>query len=817
MYEYQQVYDKCLKYFDQDELATSSLLNKYLLKDKEGNFLEDCPEKLFNRLTDEFYRIEQNYDNSLTREQIYDVLKDFKYVIPGGSGLYGIGNNVQITSIANCFVLDSPNDNYSSIVNKDKELVQIMKRRGGVGIDLSTIRPAGSTINNAAKSSNGVTCFMERYSNTTKEVAQNGRRGALMQTIDCRHPDLEAFIKIKQDLTKVTGANISVKWHNDFLEAVENNQSYLLRFPVDVRPEQATYIKEVNAREIWNMFVESNWNSAEPGCLYWDTITNNSLSDCYPDFQTISTNPCGEITLSPYGSCILMAINLTGFVENQFTNQAKFNFEKFKDVIFTASKMIDDMVDLEIEKVNKIIDKIKNDPDSEDDKRDEIKLWETIKLNYQNGRRVGLGILGFGDMIAMLNMTYDSDQAISIAEDVFKNFHQNVMESQAIISEQRGPFKVFDWEKESGNFYYNDIDQSIIERIKKTGRRNISITTIAPTGTIAMLAQVSSGIEPIFMRSYNRRRKLNGEEIDKGVTPDHVDDEGINWIHYQVFHHKLNEWKQLHLGESVDQSPYWGSEAGELDWRVRVKLQSIAQKYITHSISSTCNLHKQITQEEIGQIYLQAWKQGCKGITIYRDGSRDGILFSDEEDKENNIIESHAPKRPKVLPCDIHYSTIEGNPWIFFVGHLNDAPYEILGGKRSHIEIPKKYKTGWIKKNGKVNGRRKYDLVLGSLDNDEEQTMIKDIGHNFSVDKSSFTRNISMSLRHGVPIKIICEQLHKDGESDIFSFAKGVARVLKKYIRDGESATGECPGCGDQLKYKDGCVCCMSCGWSKCS
>jgi len=956
MYTYENVFKTCLEYFNGDELATSTLINKYLMQDQENNYIEHSPEDLFNRLTSEFYRIEQNYPNPLSKNDIYELFKDFKYIIPGGSALFGVGNNQQITSIANCFVIEQPEDNYNSIVNKDKELVHLMKRRGGVGIDISKLRPAGTPINNAAMFSDGVTCFMNRYSNTTKEVAQNGRRGALMITLDCRHPDLENFITVKQDLTKVTGANISVKWHDDFLNCVENDEEYTLRFPVDSSIEEAKVTKVVKAKEIWDKFVNANWNSAEPGCLYWDRVITKSLSDCYDNHKTVSTNPCvvgstiintrqfgkitmkelvelfnknnyievmsfntqsnnyefkevtnamltkkdatvikigsnvvgnidnplivctpdhkiytktngyveagdlqlddiiqgneiwveytdlcqqvtdnedvyditvknnnnfiannivvhncGEITLSPYSSCILMAINLTSFVENQFQNNATFNFDKFADIVYKANKLIDDMIDLELEKIEKIMSVIKNGDSCQKDKDDELFVWGKMKEKYIEGRRTGLGILGYGDMLAMLGITYGSEDALKFTEKLFSNYHKYLMKSQSILAQDRGMFPIFEFNKEKDNFYYKGLDNKIIADIKRNGRRNISFSTIAPTGSISMLAQITSGIEPVFMRSYKRRRKLNTSEIEQGVKPDHIDDDGIKWIIYDVFHHKLKEWLKLFPNKSVEESPYYEAEASEINWESRVKLQSIAQKYITHSISSTVNLPKDISVSEVHDIYINAWKYGCKGITVYRESCREGVLFVDDE-----IEDAVSKERPKLIPCDIHYSTIEGHPWIIFIGMFNGKPYEVIGGKKSNVEIPKKYKNGWIKKNGIINGRRTYELVLGSLDDENEQMVIKDICHIFSTDASSYTRHISLSLRYNVPINVICETLHKDGDSDMFSFAKGIARCLKKYITDGTSTKEDCPECSDQLKYKDGCVCCMSCGWSKC-
>jgi ribonucleoside-diphosphate reductase alpha chain len=829
-FEPQTVKENCLEYFNGDELATSVVMNKYLLKNDVGEFLECGPDDMLrNRITKEFSRIENNYQNSLSEETIYESFKDFKYIVPQGSPLFGIGNNEQIVSVGNCFVVGQPTDSYGGILQKDQQLAQIMKRRGGVGVDISTIRPTGTKVKNAARTSDGISCFMERYSNTTKEVAQNGRRGALMISIDSRHPDLDKFIDIKRDKTRVTGANISIKWHDDVLAKIKEDGEYTLRYPVESSVEDAQVTKTVKIKELWDKFIESNWESAEPGCFFWDTITSQSISDCYAEkgFKTITSNPCGEILMSAYNSCILMLVNLKSFVDNPFTDNARINWKKFEKHMRIATRLIDDMIDLELEKVDQIISKIKTDPEDEDVKSEELSLWEKIKYYYEQGRRTGLGVTALGDMLASLGIQYGSDEALKITEKVFKKFHLYTYDENAELAKERGAFPAWDWELEKDSHYIKILPKETQEKIKKYGRRNIASNTCAPAGSVSILTQTTSGIEPLFMRSYNRNRKMTTEEINSGMKEAYTDSDGIKWTSYEVFHHGLEEWKQLNPNVPIEESPYANSEAGELDWRFRVKLQGIVQKYIDHSISSTTNLHKDISKEEVSELYMLAHENKCKGITIYRDGSRMGVLTSKEEtnEEEKVIVDNHAPKREQVLPCEIHYSNIkniesgEVDQWIFMVGVLEGRPYEIFGGKRTNIEIPKKYKNGWIVKNGRnENGIRTYDLYLGTLEESDERMIIKDIANEFSTSASSYTRIISTLLRHGVPIKTICEQLHKDSGSDMWTFEKAVSRTIKKYIKDGEKANGTCPSCGHgELQYRDGCVICPSCGDGKCS
>ena len=821
VYTKEEVKKSCDAYFNGDELATSVVMNKYLLRSNSGDFYELNPDDMIkNRISKEYARIESKYTNSISEEEIYDSLKDFKYIIPQGSPLFGIGNNHQTVSVGNCFVVGQPFDSYGGIIEKDQQLAQIMKRRGGVGIDISTIRPSGVEVHNSARTSDGITCFMERYSNTTKEVAQNGRRGALMISIDSRHPDLEKFIDIKRDKSKITGANISVKWHDEVIEAIKNDEEYTLRFPVDKPIGEAVVTKKVKIKDIWDKFIDSNWESAEPGCLFWNTVKEQSISDCYSDegFDTICTNPCGEITLSEYGACILQLINLKSFVDNKFTKDAKFNEELFESKLRIAVRLTDDLIDIEIEKVKKIISKLIKDPEPDHVKSVEIDLWENILNTYERGRRTGLGVTSLGDMLAYLNIKYSSDEALEFIDNLFKKFQEITYDESCNLARERGSFPICDWEKEKDSHYIKILPKVLQNKIKKYGRRNIANNTCPPAGSVSMLAQSSSGIEPIFMRSYQRNRKMTSEEINnKTVNLAYEDTDGIKWTSYDVYHKGVEEWKEINPDKQIKDSPYADSEAGELDWMKRVKLQSIIQKYIDHSISSTCNVSADTTREELSDLYMFSHESKCKGITIYRDGSRMSVLSSKEDESENSIKDNHAPKRKEVLECDIHYSTIKGDKWIFMVGKFESKPYEIFGGKQSNIKIPKKYKTGWISKNKETN-KNNYNLILGTLEDSDEQLILKDIVDYFSTDTSSYTRIISAMLRHGIPIRIICEQLLKDSESDMYTFEKGTQRVLKKYINDGETA-GNChvKGCNGKLLYKDGCVICDTCGDSKCS
>ena len=630
-----------------------------------------------------------------------------------------------------------------------------------------------------------------------------------MISMDCRHPDIERFINIKRDKTKITGANISIKWSDEFLQCVKDDKEYTLRFPVDATVEKATITRVVKAREIWKQFVRANWESAEPGCLYWNRMISQSLSDVYPGWKTIGTNPCAELALSAYGACILMAVNLSSFVDKPFTPDAKFNIGLFEKKLRMSARLIDDLVELEMEKIQAIIDKIKSDPESEDIKRRELELWNKVMANYTSGRRVGLGITGLADMLAKMGISYASNASLATSESIFKTFHETLMDENAVLAQERGKFPLWNWELESECHYIKILPKSIQERIQRYGRRNISITTVAPAGSISILAQCSSGIEPVFKRTYTRKRKINPEELERGVKPDKTDPDGTKWLNYDVYHHGLEEWKRVNPGKKVEDSPYWKSQADELDWKFRIKLQGTIQKYITHSIASTCNLPADATEDEISKLYMMAWDEGLKGVTIYREGSRDGVMV----EKAKEWV------RPKVLECDIQYSSVEGNQWIFFTGIQEGRPVEIFGGRKSNIDIPKKFKRGWIIKNGKADdGRRTYDLYLGSLEETDEQMIVHDIASEFSNTAGSYTRMISLMLKSkDTPIHEICEQLNKDTASHMFTFEKTIARILKRFIRDGVRTKDFCEQCkGETFEYRDGCKYCVNCGASRC-
>ena len=817
-YTYDEAYAECLKYYEHDELAAGVTTNKYLLRDNNDNFLEKSPIEMYDRITNEVSRIENMYPNSIAKAEIRKSFADM-IIIPQGSPMFGIGNNYQASSLSNCYTISSPLDNYTSIIMKDMELANVFKRRGGIGLCLSNIRPRGMHVNNSARTSDGITCFMERYSNTTKEVSQSGRRGACLLTLSCLHPDIEEFINIKKDLTRITGANISVKWTDEFMTAVKNDVEVVLRFPVDATVENARMTRTVKARDIWKQFVKANHQSAEPGFLNWSKITGQSLSDCYKGYETVCCNPCSELPLSAYSQCLLTVINLTKFVKNPFMKDAEFNKKDFNKYVRMGLRIIDDIVDIEIEKLTAIIEKIKKDNEPADIKQLELDMWNKFIFNCRNVRRVGLGITGLADMLAFLNLKYDSKESLEFTEELFKTFHETVMDEDVELAKERGKFNIWNWEDEKECHYIKILPEKLQKKIKEHGRRHISVTTCSPAGSISILAKSSSGIEPIFKRSYIRKRKLTPEEITKGSKVDSTDSDGNKWISFEVNHHGLEQWKKLYPERDIKESPYWNCEAGELDWKFRIKLQGIIGKYITHAISSTCNLPKTITEDEVSELYMMAWKEGLKGVTIYREGSRQGVMTDRNDTSNVDIKDSSCPKRPPILPCEIHYSNIQGNAWILFVGLLNGRPFEIMGGKKKNIEIPKKYKIGWTKKNGKnAEGNSTYDLYLGSIEESDDRMLIKDIISEFTPDAGSYTRIISGMLSHGVPIKFIREQLRKDSEkAHMASFEAVIARILKKYIKDGEQASDECPKCKIKLVYKDGCKSCLNCGFSLCN
>jgi len=822
-----EVRERTSAYFENDELAPDVFM-KYALRDADDNLLETDPDMMHRRLAREFARIESKYPNPMDEDEIYDLLKNFADVVPQGSPMSGIGNPYQLQSLSNCFVIDQPHDSYGGILFSDQEQVQIMKRRGGVGMDISNIRPKGQPTSNAARTTDGLAVFMERFSNSTREVAQGGRRGALMLTIDCRHPEIETFIDIKRDLRKVTGANISIRFTDEFMRAVESSSEFTLRWPVESSPDDAEITKTINAKQIWDKFIDAAWSSAEPGALFWDTITKNGIPDCYQDigYKTISTNPCGEIALSPYDSCRLMVVNLTSFVDLPFTTSARFDFGRFTKVTKKAQRLMDDLVDLEIECVDRILEKIERDPQPDHVKRIEWDLWHKIKSAGQNGRRTGLGITGLGDTLAALNIRYGSNLSIEATAAIYQHLAMGAHMSSCQLAAERGSFPVFSYEKEKDHPYLSRIMEACgtdtLKLWQTTGRRNIALTTTAPVGSVSCLTRTTSGIEPAFMLSYKRRRKITQGDLTS--RHDYTDQMGDKWQEYTVYHHWFKKWMDITGKTDPKESPYWGGTANDIDWEKSVDIQAAAQHYVDHSISKTCNLPNSATKETVDAVYMRAWRTGCKGFTVYRDGCRAGVLVATEEPKKETRRADDGrftPKRAKSLSCDIHRANIRNGEntesWLVLVGLNEGRPYEVFCGIPENIEIPKKYKSGAIIKNGKRDGITTYNLHVPV--GDDENMIFKDVVNLFdNPTQGAFTRTISLALRHEVPLHYVVEQLQKDKNSDMFSYARVIARVLKGYIKDGtKSSEKGCPECGNpELVYQEGCLSCKSCGYSKC-
>ena len=826
MYTHEQVFQASLEYFKGDELAASVFTNKYALQDSEGNYLELTPDNMHKRLAEEFARVESKYSNAIDKQEIYSLFKDFKYVVPQGSPMSGIGNEGKIQSLSNCFVIESPADSYGGILKTDQEQVQIMKRRGGVGFDISTIRPKGMYTSNAAKTTDGIEVFLDRFSNSCREVAQGGRRGALMLSISVHHPQVMEFIKIKRDLTRVTGANISVRVTDEFMKAVKAGTEYIQRWPVDSRTPEVH--DHVDAREVWDALIEGAHASAEPGVLFWDTATRMTPSDAYADqgFGSVSTNPCGEIILSPYDSCRLMLVNLTSFVLKPWTKNAKFDLGKFRIVARKAQRLMDDMIDLEVEQIDKILAKIDSDPENDITKEPERNLWQTIKKVAIDGRRTGLGVTGLGDAIAMLGQTYGSEESIETTEEIYKWLSLASYEESIQLAKERGNFPIWKEEKEKEHPFLDRVISELTPEVqadyKKYGRRNIANTTTAPAGSVSCLTQTTSGIEPAFMLYYKRRKKV---QADEEVM--FVDDLGDEWTEFNVYHHGFKQWldsdhgttaSEADLNHAVAFSPYHGATANEIDWCAKVKLQAAAQKWICHAISNTTNLPNDIDVETVKDIYMMGWELGCKGVTVYRDGSRSGVLVSTEEKKseEAGIVERDAPKRPEELECDIYHTSVKGQKWVVLIGLLEGKPYEVIGGSADQIEIPSRFRNGKLYKRVFKTKNSKYDLTIGKDDN---KLVVKDVVSVFdNPNHAGYTRVISTSLRHGVPVQYLVEQMQKDKEMDMFSFSKVISRCLKNYIVDGTTVSKTCLNCGaeDSLVYQEGCVTCKSCGSSKC-
>lgn len=829
-----------LAYFKGDELAANVWINKYALKDSEGNLFEKSPEQMHIRLAHELGRIEQKYPNPLSEKEIYKLLKDFTYLIPQGGPMSGIGNNHQYVSLSNCFVIGPGNksDSYGSILLTDEEQVQLMKRRGGVGHDLTHIRPKGTPVMNSALTSTGVVPFMERYSNTTREVAQDGRRGALMLSISVNHPDAEAFIDAKQDKTKVTGANVSVKLSDAFMEAVTKDKSFTQQFPVSSKnPKIST---TTDAKNLWNKIVHNAWASAEPGLLFWDTILKESIPDCYSDlgFETVSTNPCGEIPLCPYDSCRLLAINLFSYVDEPFTENASFNFTKFKDHVRSAQRLMDDIVDLEAEKIEAILSKIEKDPEPEEIKNSERKLWQKIKKKTLQGRRTGLGITAEGDMLAALGITYGTDEATEFATRVQKSLALAAYASSIEMAGERGAFEIYNTQREAKNLFINRIKEANPELYKKMavqGRRNIALLTIAPTGTTSLMTQTSSGLEPVFQVSYKRRKKVN--PTDKNVKVSFTDESGDAWEEFFVVHPKFKLWLQnkgyseTQIAQLSDEqmkalekeSPYNKATASDIDWIKKVEMQGRVQKWVDHSISVTVNVPKGTPENVINDIYLEGWRQGCKGMTVYRDGSRDGVLITEtknnEEQGANQFTETAAPKRPKVLEAKIIRFNNNHEKWLAVVGIINNKPYEIFTGKAEDaFHLPGYVTTGEVIKNTNPDNTKRYDFRY--KDKDGFNVTIEGLSRSFTPEFWNYAKLISGMLRHGMPLKYainLVNNLHLNDNS-LNTWKNGVVRALSKMLPDGTKPKNTtCKECGeDALIYEEGCLNCKNCGYSKC-
>jgi len=830
-YTYDEVRSASLEYFKGDNLAAEVFAGKYALRDMQANIYELTPADMHRRLAREFARIESRYPNPLSESEIYDLLASWK-VVPQGSPMSAVGNPYQYQSLSNCFVIESPQDSYGGILRADQEQAQIMKRRGGVGFDVSTIRPRGLTTSNAARTTDGIGVFMERFSNTCREVAQGGRRGALMLTISVHHPEIRTFINIKRDLKKVTGANISIRLSDEFMNAVKNQTKVQLRFPVEKDVEHIIE-NDVNAVELWNEIIEAAHFAAEPGLLFWDTVSRMGPADAYKDagYGSTSTNPCGEITLSPYDSCRLLLVNLYAFVKRPFEADASFDYDDFRDTVYKAQKLMDDLVDLELEAVDAIIQKIENDPESDEVKRIELQLWSKIKKAATGGRRTGLGITALGDALAAINVQYGSLTSVSETESIYRTQALAAYRSTVDMARDRSPFPVFSHDTERGHPFIERImneDSKLRADYECYGRRNIALTTTAPAGSVSILTQTTSGCEPAFMLFYKRRRKITAADADARV--DFTDDMGDKWQEYTIYHHAFKKWMEVTgLTENdVTKSPYAGATSNDINWVRKIDVQAAAQRWICHSISNTTNIPNSTSVDVVKQIYMHGWETGCKGVTIYRDGSRAGVLVNETKDKTSEvdksgqplvISETHAPKRPKELPCDIHRTTVKGETYLVLVGLHNDKPYEIFCGLQEHVEVPKKIKHGTLIKNGKVNGIATYNLKIPLGDDDE--LVFKNVVELFDNPiYGALTRTISLTLRHGVPLQYLIEQLRKDKHSDIMSFSACIARVLSKhYIPDGTKVTTEksCAECGGaNLHYIQGCVTCFDCGNSKC-
>ena len=846
-YSYDEAFESTLEYFNGDELAARVWVNKYAMKDSYGNIYEKNPVEMHWRIANEVARIESKYKHPVSARQIFDLLDHFRYIVPAGSPMTGIGNNHQVASLSNCFVigLDGDADSYGAIMRIDEEQVQLMKRRGGVGHDLSHIRPAGSPVNNSALTSTGLVPFMERYSNSTREVAQDGRRGALMLSVSIKHPDSEAFIDAKMAEGKVTGANVSVKLDDAFMQAAIDGTPYCQQYPID--SDHPTVKKEISARKLWEKIVHNAWQSAEPGVLFWDTILKESIPDCYADlgFRTVSTNPCGEIPLCPYDSCRLLSINLYSYVDNPFTEQATFNFDKFTEHVRLAQRIMDDIVDLEMEKIDLIMAKIEHDPQSDEVKNAEHRLWEKIKRKSGMGRRTGVGITAEGDMLAAMGLRYGTQEATDFSVSVHQALALNAYRSSVTLARERGAFEIFDAKREEHNPFIlrlKDSDPQLYADMCQYGRRNIACLTIAPTGTTSLMTQTTSGIEPVFMPVYKRRRKVNPNDTD--VHVDFVDEVGDSFEEYIVYHHKFLTWMRANghdterkytqdeIDALVAQSPYYKATANDVDWLMKVKMQGAIQRWVDHSISVTVNLPNDVDEALVNRLYVEAWKSGCKGCTIYRDGSRSGVMVSVSKKDKKKTDEKKADQRtwqqpevtevrPKELACDVVRFQNNKEKWVAFVGLLNGYPYEIFTGLQDDEEgimLPKSVTKGRIIKQVNDDGTKRYDFQFENKRG--YKTTVEGLSEKFNPEYWNYAKLISGVLRYRMPIAHVIKlvgQLQLKSES-INTWKNGVERALKKYVTDGTAAKGqECPVCGQEtLVYQEGCLICTNCGASRC-
>lgn len=837
-YTYEEAFKASLEYFGGDELAARVWVNKYAVKDSFGAIYERSPQDMHWRIANEIARVEAKYQNPMSAQEIFDLLDHFKYIVPQGSPMTGIGNDFQVASLSNCFVIgiDGKADSYGGIIRIDEEQVQLMKRRGGVGHDLSHIRPKGSPVKNSALTSTGLVPFMERYSNSTREVAQDGRRGALMLSVSIKHPDSESFIDAKMTEGKVTGANVSVKIDDEFMQAVTNGTDYTQKYPIDSSEPIVT--KEINAGELWKKIIHNAWKSAEPGVLFWDTIQRESIPDCYADlgFKTVSTNPCGEIPLCPYDSCRLLAVNLYSYVRNPFTAEASFDYELLREHVQKAQRIMDDIIDLEIEKINAILAKVESDPEIEEVKAAERHLWEKIMRKSTMGRRTGVGITAEGDMLAAMGLRYGSNEAIDFSVEVHKTIALSAYRSSVNMAKERGAFEIFDYKREENNPFVNrlrEADPQLYEDMKQYGRRNIACLTIAPTGTVSIMTQTTSGIEPVFMPVYKRRRKVNPN--DPEVHVDFTDENGDTFEEYVVYHHKFIEWmkknnidttkrySQVEIDALVARSPYAKATSNDIDWVSKVEMQGRIQKWVDHSISVTINLPNNVDEKLVNELYITAWKSGCKGCTVYRDGSRAGVLIAADSKKEKKEPEEMKPiiteTRPTVLEADVVRFQNNKEKWVAFIGLLNGEPYEIFTGQQDDedgIPLPKSVVRGHIIKHTNEDGSKRYDFQFENKIG--YKTTIEGLSERFNPEFWNYAKLISGVLRYKMPIEQVIKLISslQLGSDNINTWKNGVERALKKYIKDGAASGEKCPNCRSTLIFEEGCLHCPGCGYSKC-